>query len=64
LEYVDRVLFMQDGCIVADGTLEELLNTNADFRRFAATIAQQEANSGVVAVESDLAVVGEPRVGG
>lgn len=43
LEKADRVLFITDGEIQAEGTYRELLATNQKFRNYAASVAQDES---------------------
>lgn len=50
LEHVDRVLFMKEGRIAAEGAFADLMRTSEDFRRFAATVAHLESQSGLIPV--------------
>ena len=43
LEKSDRVLYLENGKIIAQGKFEELLATNAQFRVFASTVAFEES---------------------
>jgi ABC-type multidrug transport system fused ATPase/permease subunit len=43
LEKSDRVLFLHDGRLQAQGTFHELLATSPEFRSFAATVANDES---------------------
>ncbi|MEZ0391299.1 MAG: ATP-binding cassette domain-containing protein [Pseudobdellovibrionaceae bacterium] len=43
LEKSDRILFLHDGTIKAQGNFHELLATNSEFRLFASTVAQDES---------------------
>lgn len=42
LHRVDRILFMEDGRILDQGTFEELLSRNARFREFTTTVAKEK----------------------
>ena len=43
LEKSDRVLFLQDGELKAQGSFEELMATNPEFRSFASTVALEDS---------------------
>ncbi len=58
LEHVDRVLFMKEGRLAAEGSFAELLDGNEAFRRFAATVAIAESASRLIPMPPE-AVVGQ-----
>lgn len=43
LPKTDRILFLKDGRISDQGTFDELMKRSAEFREFAATVAEREA---------------------
>lgn len=45
LHKVDRILFMEEGQIIDQGSFEELLSRNARFREFTTTVAQEKVKS-------------------
>lgn len=51
LEKADRVLFIADGELIAQGSFQELLSTNAKFRNYAASVAQDESRRAPKAIE-------------
>ncbi|HRO67532.1 MAG TPA: ATP-binding cassette domain-containing protein, partial [Pseudobdellovibrionaceae bacterium] len=50
LDEVDRILFMKDGALLAQGTLEELQNSCADFREFTQSVSRLGEGSPVMPV--------------
>jgi ABC-type multidrug transport system fused ATPase/permease subunit len=47
LEKSDRILFLQNGEIRADGTFHDLLENNEDFRLFVSTVAAEKSKKNV-----------------
>ncbi|MNK73484.1 putative multidrug resistance ABC transporter ATP-binding/permease protein YheI [compost metagenome] len=45
LHKVDRILFMEEGRIIDQGSFEELLSRNARFREFTTTVAKEKVKS-------------------
>lgn len=43
LTKVDRIIFMEDGKIIAEGNFEQLLATNKKFREYTTTVAKEAA---------------------
>lgn len=58
LEKSDRVLFIKDGSILAQGTFHDLLATNAEFRHFASTVAFDESKK---ATAAQMATLEQPK---
>lgn len=54
LEKSDRVLFIKDGSILAQGTFHDLLATNEEFRVFASTVAYDESKKATAAQMATL----------
>ncbi|MGZ5280209.1 MAG: ATP-binding cassette domain-containing protein [Pseudobdellovibrionaceae bacterium] len=54
LEKSDRVIFLQDGRLQAQGTFHELLATNPEFRQFAATVAHDESKKALTSQIQEL----------
>ncbi len=54
LEKSDRVIFLHDGRLHAQGTFHELLATNAEFRKFAATVAHDESKKALASQIQEL----------
>lgn len=45
LKQVDRILFLHNGRIMADGTFDELMRASVEFREYTATLARTETAS-------------------
>lgn len=45
LDQVDRILFMKDGRLIAEGRFHDLLEKSAEFREFTQTVARQAEKS-------------------
>ena len=56
LEKSDRVLFLHDGKLHAQGSFHELLATNAEFRKFASTVAFDESKRALASQIQELKV--------
>lgn len=54
LEKSDRVIFLQEGRLNAQGTFHELLATSPEFRLFAATVAQDESKKALTSQIQEL----------
>lgn len=55
LEKSDRVIFIHDGSIQAQGRFQDLLATSSAFRQFASTVAAEESKRETTGSESEIA---------
>jgi ABC-type multidrug transport system fused ATPase/permease subunit len=60
LEKSDRVIFLKDGRINAQGKFFELLATNPEFREFASTVAHDESKRAMASQLAELEAASKP----